>query len=761
MSDARSTKTATRRQSSFTSEVAAFTLTPAAAVGFIRIFEIPAFAGSVVAAAAASSLLAIILRRLRIPLLLAGLLSLATLYVVAMNALAPGTTRYLVLPTEETRAALNVVATTALEMFRTQRAPVEALSGFVAAACAGAWVAAFIVDWAAMRLRLAFEPVLPAGLLFLFTAVTGSGEYQVLSTAVFGAAIVGWSFAHRLASERQVLWLTADRRRGPARLATGAAAFGTLAVVAGLIAGPLLPGAGQDELFDWRNGGDPTRTVVSPFVDIGNRLVEQRDVDLFQVRTERPSYYRLAGLDTFEDNGWVSRDQSAVDESGGRLPGQRPTSGTTQVVNQQFEIQSLSGAWAPAAYAPANITSSGVQFSWIAETSSLITDDSVESIAELSYALESVIPIYTAEELRAATTDPPEEIRDRYLAVPDDVTPALAQVARNITANATTDYDRLIALQTYFRAFDYSLDLGAANGDPIEQFLFERRGFCQQFSGTFALMARTLNIPSRVAVGFTWGDPVPGEPGLYQITGRHTHAWPEVYFADLGWVAFEPTPQRGSPAGAGYTGVAAEQDSTTQPDNPFAPTTTTPEQGSGLVTPTTTRPLEDDQAAGVVDGAGGGTSGGFQLPWRWISLGAALLFLAAAGPLLQRLRRDRRRQRATTPAEEINSAWADVTEAIERQYQVLRTPSETRATFCTRLAERYPFRSLPIEALGVAATTARYAPERITPDVALAAKTHADQILGALQDEQTPLRRWWQDADPRRLFRPTVRLRIR
>lgn len=761
MSDTRSVKTARRVQSPLLTEVAALLLVPAAAVGFIRIFEAPSDFFLVALAGIASSLLALILRRIGVPLILAAPLSLLALLAVLLNALAPGTTRFLLVPTEETRAALDTIATTSLEVFRTQRAPVEAIDGFLAAAAAGAWLAAFIVDWAALRLRLAFEPVLPAGLLFIFTAVTGSGKYQVISTAIFASSIVLWTVANRLAKERHLLWLTADRHRGPARVAGGAAAFSAVAVAAGLVAGPLLPGAGNDELFDWRNGGDPTRVVVSPFVSIGSRLVEQRDVDLFKVTTDRPSYYRLAGLDTFEGGDWVSRGQNAVNERGGTLPGQRPTSGSTQVVNQQFEIQALSGDWAPAAYAPANIIASDVQFSWIAETGSLITDGSVSSVSELTYELESVVPLYTSEELRNASTEAPPEIAARYLSIPEDISPLLAEVATSVTAGGATDYDRLILLQDYFQAFDYSLDLGAAAGDPIEQFLSERRGFCQQFSGTFALMARALNIPSRVAVGFTWGDPVPGQPGVYQITGRHTHAWPEVYFADLGWVAFEPTPQRGSPAATGYANLPARQDSESQPDSPFAATTTTtPPTGQGGSS-LPERPFRDPDLAEGGPSVGVGASSGVSLPLRWIAVAFAAICFVVGLPLIQRLRRHRRWLAAGNPADQVNAAWADVTEAIERQYGILRLPSETRATFCDQLADRYPFRALPMHAFGVLATTARYAPDQVTADAASSAKTHADAILGELHADQSPVRRWWQEADPRRLVRPTVRLRTR
>ena len=57
---------------------------------------------------------------------------------------------------------------------------------------------------------------------------------------------------------------------------------------------------------------------------------------------------------------------------------------------------------------------------------------------------------------------------------------------------------------------------------------------------TFAAMARTLGIPSRVAVGFTPG--VINDEGWYSVLGKNAHAWPELWFDGIGWVLFEPTP---------------------------------------------------------------------------------------------------------------------------------------------------------------------------------------------------------------------------
>ena len=177
-----------------------------------------------------------------------------------------------------------------------------------------------------------------------------------------------------------------------------------------------------------------------------------------------------------------------------------------------------------------------------------------------------------------------------------------------MTAGAVTPYQKLMALQNWFRTtFTYDLDVPLGNSnDAIAAFLRDRRGFCQQFAGTFAVMARTLGIPARIAVGYTQGDL--GKDGLFHVFGRHAHAWPEVWFDGVGWVAFEPTPGRGSPDAQGYTGVPPQQDDShgsgarpstgtspstsvvTRPGDPAASTSVpgATRPGDGSSTPTTT-----------------------------------------------------------------------------------------------------------------------------------------------------------------------------
>jgi transglutaminase-like putative cysteine protease len=84
---------------------------------------------------------------------------------------------------------------------------------------------------------------------------------------------------------------------------------------------------------------------------------------------------------------------------------------------------------------------------------------------------------------------------------------------------------------------------------PLSDFIFKDKiGYCQQFSGAMALMLRMNGIPARVAGGFA--------PGIYdqstkeyRVRDLDAHSWVEVYFDEIGWVPFDPTPTA-APAGS-------------------------------------------------------------------------------------------------------------------------------------------------------------------------------------------------------------------
>lgn len=735
-----------KRQTSSLLELVTMLLVPAACYAFIGVFSEPSATYQIMGAAVVSSILAAILRRSHFPLLLASVLSMAGLIMFLTAQFGEGTGYYGVVPDRETYDLSRILMDEGAVQFRELRAPVPSTPAFLALSMVGAWVMAMLTDWGAMRLRLAFEPVLPAALLFAFGSILGIAGSELLATLIFAASVVAWATTQRMIRLRDnQTWLTTDLKRGPSAVARPAAAFGMAAVLGGLALGPILPGAQDGELFYWRNGGEPTRFVVTPFVKLDNRLVEQRDVDLFRVTAEEASYWRIVGLDTFEDGIW--RTKKEFTDEDGRLPGDRGNAGTTVTLNQSFDIQNLADIWLPAAFAPSRINSeTGVK--WNAETGTLSSvQDSTDG---LSYTVQSVVGLFTPEELASADTGIPSDSFGRqYLDIPDDVTPVLSTEARAITEGATSRYEQAKMLQDHFRQFDYSVSLSPRRGDPIEQFLDERIGFCQQFSGTMALMARSLGIPARVAIGFTWGDPVPGEPNTWQVTGRHTHAWPELWFGDLGWVAFEPTPGRGSPTGSDYTEIPAIQDSNSAPTLPDATTPST--------TPGNTIPLDSTFDPGqfdpnLIDAGGDAVEQPFNVPWRWLAVAFIGLAYLAGLPAWRRYSRANRRAKASNNASKVGAAWLDAVEDLELGYDLVRMPSETRTEFAVRASSTY---GVPKEVihLGDLASNARFGPSSVSDLDVTAAHKAAASIAHAYRHSRPGVSRWARIVDPRRLLK--------
>ena len=131
-----------------------------------------------------------------------------------------------------------------------------------------------------------------------------------------------------------------------------------------------------------------------------------------------------------------------------------------------------------------------------------------------------------------------------YLQLPKDLDPRIAILARSITANAPSMLDKVQALETYLRTnFTYDVNVNLPPGqEGVSWFLFNsnHRGFCNYFSTTMAVMARTLGIPSRVVAGYTNGrlDQAHHDDIIY---GTDAHSWTQIYFAGYGWINFEPS----------------------------------------------------------------------------------------------------------------------------------------------------------------------------------------------------------------------------
>ncbi|HET6793987.1 MAG TPA: DUF3488 and transglutaminase-like domain-containing protein, partial [Acidimicrobiales bacterium] len=648
------------------------------------------WAGAVLSAAVVGHATCWLWRRMSLPNWIAVPLTVASVGLVAAWVVLGPTTFY-GLPTPSTFSTAVHDLSDARTAFRQLTAPVPPLPGFLLAGVAGAGLLAILSDWAAFRLHAPLEALVPGlGTIIFVGVMSPSSRHPIGWVAGFAGAGAAFVAAHHLSRAG-----VAESRSGggsPSRvpLTAGAVLVALVALGASAVIGPKLPGANAAALLPVRgHGSGPShRTTISPLVDIKARLINQSDVELFTVKTTQPEYWRLTSLDHFDGRIWSS-DEPYTSISGDLPPG--PTPSSPVVVQQNFNVANLGSVWLPAAYVPLKV--SGINdVSYDPASDSLISDQPT-SDGEI-YQVVSVVPHFTPDELRRADvfvgSGPGSSgVGDlaRYLALP--AVPAdVRQLAFRITEGATTPYDKALALQNYLRRnYSYSLDVPAGHSDSaLDDFLFvTKKGYCEQFAGAYAVMARAVGLPTRVAVGFTPG--VRGNDGLWHVEGLHAHAWPEVLLGQYGWVAFDATPGRGEPGATSYTGVAAQQASPTGTQAiTAAPSTTQPVTTPG----STPRSRSLQAAAGLVpsqgSGARGGSGGGGPSPAALAVLcliGAVLLTWVVGVPAARRTRRRRRWAGARTDSARVAVAWAEAAEALALG-GLGRRPSETMTEHARR-----------------------------------------------------------------------------
>ncbi len=169
------------------------------------------------------------------------------------------------------------------------------------------------------------------------------------------------------------------------------------------------------------------------------------------------------------------------------------------------------------------------------------------------YEAESQLPDIDVDELRlAANTELGET--DRYLKLPP-LDARIAKLAEDITAQAPSNYEKAVAMERYLSThFSYTLELPSSlPADPLAHFLFERKkGHCEYFASSMAVMLRSLRIPTRIVTGFRGGE-YNDLTGQYVVRASDAHSWVEAYFPGSGWVSFDPTPAASLAARTGWS----------------------------------------------------------------------------------------------------------------------------------------------------------------------------------------------------------------
>ncbi|MFB7760255.1 transglutaminase family protein [Streptomyces xiamenensis] len=451
--------------------------------------------------------------------------------------------------------------------------------------------------------------------------------------------------------------------------------IGALTLGAAVLAPVLMPTLGEGLLdLDGRGSGTGTGgsgpiSSVNPVVALQDQLNQPQNQQVLTYRTEGGDptgmYLRLVALDEFTGSEWKSSRwlENEVPAAPWLVPGLGPGVAFQEMTTEIEASGSYAQTSLPVPYPAVSVMTDGAW--WFDRGSqTLVSDNGRMTTQGRTWTVTHRQVQPTAEQL-AGAPPAPANLASYYTQVPPDLPEVVAELAREVTADAADDHARAVALQDWFAkdgGFRYNTDVSSGSGsEAIAAFLEDREGFCVHFAFSMAAMARTLGIPAQVAVGFTPGDRQ--VDGSYRVGLHNAHAWPELYFEGVGWTRFEPTPGQGNTPD--YTLPEADRPDPAQPGEEDTETAEpeAPENSPAPTDPETCDPVreaaacESEAPAPAGGGSGGGPSPG---PWLW-GAGAALALLAvlAVPPLW----RERVRSRRLAPGAGATAAWQELSDS--------------------------------------------------------------------------------------------------
>jgi|GEM_PF-1093269 len=284
---------------------------------------------------------------------------------------------------------------------------------------------------------------------------------------------------------------------------------------------------------------------------------------VFYLQCERPIYARGKVFNTFDGRYWESNgagkrkllsenETFAVDkrDSIGNGP-KDDTQGGAKEIYQIYTIRASLPAIVFSAYKPVELRFPG---------------DVIERDDDISLAIpKELVPgtVYSVlsgmGEMDGRPCGGIENYSrdDRHLQLPRDFSPRIRELAARLTEEArndsanhgadrsSDDYLKARAVERYLKDnYQYTMDTVATawTEDSLDSFLFEtRKGHCEYFATSMAVILRAQGIPSRLVTGYHVDryNPV---TGYYEVRRLDAHAWVEAFTDGHGWVSFEPTP---------------------------------------------------------------------------------------------------------------------------------------------------------------------------------------------------------------------------
>ncbi|MFA9417332.1 DUF3488 and DUF4129 domain-containing transglutaminase family protein [Natrinema sp. HArc-T2] len=392
---------------------------------------------------------------------------------------------------------------------------------------AGIWTLGFVpapvfLSWyLAVRGRYGLG-VVPGGAALGFLVLTG--DAGTLVTVVGTLAAIGAVAAGEL-----------ERRGGSIEQADLLAALFALAIVLSLSvtvvpgqpAAPTHLAQGEPGTLEATLDTAPQRSGIAGAVELSPAV-------RFTVESDQRSYWRTGVYDRFTGDGWVRTGRSSRYD--GRLASP-PNSDET--VEQTITAETKLGVM-PVAPQPIALEGDVTRRTTVSGHGQPRPETPLS--AGESYTVVSAVVDPDPVALRAAGTDYPDAVTDRYLQLPESTSSEFRSQTAEITADAQNPYETAVAIERHLESSkEYSLSVTKPDGNVAEAFTTEMEaGYCVYFATAMTQMLRAEGVPARYVTGYTSGQQV--DDDTYVVRGLDAHAWVEVYFPEHGWVRFDPTP---------------------------------------------------------------------------------------------------------------------------------------------------------------------------------------------------------------------------
>ena len=434
------------------------------------------------------------------------------------------------------------------------------------------WWLGYLSAWAVFREGRVWRAIIPIGLVLLVNVYFGPANLG-FHLAVFIICALLLAVRSNLA-EQEINWRI-EGIRYPAEIQFDFLRDGLILAVVVMMLAFFLPNAGgngalasavdplrepwydiQQEwgrLFSTLNyqGGTAGVAAFGDTLTLGGER-NLGDTPIMDVRSTAGRYWRAVAFDTFTGRRWLNTGTlvQSVDSANSVIT---PQFASREEITHTVTVLAPTGNVLFAASQPLRV-------SLRAEANLKVIEPNVQGdlpLAEIAmlhragpplemgntYQVVSSLSDATVEDLQGAGADYPAWVTDLYLALPDDMSARVGELAKEVTADARTPYDKVVAIESYLRGFAYNDQIPAPppGVNAVDYFLFDvQQGYCDYYASSLAMMARTLGIPARVSAGYSQGEYLE-QADVYRVREYNAHSWPEVFFPDYGWVEFEPT----------------------------------------------------------------------------------------------------------------------------------------------------------------------------------------------------------------------------